>query len=263
MKDSLVKVICFSPTGSSRKIAEVIAGTINPDYNVIDLSLPRDRENIQPLFSNELAILAAPVYFGRVEATAAKVFATLKANSTPVVLLAVYGNRHFDDALAEMVDIAVSRGFTPIAAGAFIAAHSFDSPAHPIATGRPDVEDLAKARIFGQAIAEKLSKTTNPQLPDILSVPGNRPYRDYGRIPVTPESSEACIRCGVCVTICPVAAITSKEQTIATDSTCIFCHACVNACPQKARNCSDPKMLESYQRMSTLLTERRQPQWFI
>lgn len=45
----------------------------------------------------------------------------MKGNNTPAIIAAVYGNRHYDDALLQMKDILTEQGFYVIAAGAFIA----------------------------------------------------------------------------------------------------------------------------------------------
>ena len=42
------------------------------------------------------------------------------ASQTPAVLVVVYGNRAYDDALLELSDIATGAGFVPLAAGAFV-----------------------------------------------------------------------------------------------------------------------------------------------
>lgn len=57
----------------------------------------------------------------------------------PIVL---FGNRNFDDALAELRDILAGDGFYPLAAGAFVGEHSFS---RVLGAGRPDAADFAKA----------------------------------------------------------------------------------------------------------------------
>ncbi len=264
MKINGIKVICFSPSGSSRKIAEAVACGIDEEYVVIDLTLPAARKNYEADFTDDLVILAAPVHFGRLEATAAKLFATLRANKTPIVLLVVYGNRHYDDALAELTDIAVSGGFIPVAAASFIAAHSFDSPEHPIAAGRPDVKDIDRARSFGAAIADKVGAVVDIGGIDGIAVPGNRPYKEYGAFTVTPVSTDACKKCGKCASVCPKEAISIGEYVVTkSPPVCIFCHACVKACPNKARVVTAQSILDVYNRLSTTLAARREPEIFI
>lgn len=56
-----------------------------------------------------------------------------------------YGNRAFEDALLEEQDICQAHGFHGIAAGAWIAPHTFSGR---IGAGRPDGADLEKVREF-------------------------------------------------------------------------------------------------------------------
>jgi len=92
------------------------------------------------LGARDLAIIGVPVYAGRVPEIAAHRLKEIKGAGTPAVVVAVYGNREFEDALVEMRDIAIAQGFEVVAAGAFIAEHSFSTDELPIAAGRPDSE---------------------------------------------------------------------------------------------------------------------------
>ena len=264
MEINRIKIVCFSPTGSSKKIAEAVACGMGTDYTVLDLTLPPARKDYQSGFTDELVIMAAPVYFGRLAATAAQLFSALKADKTPAVLLAVYGNRHYDDALVELADIALADGFVPIAAAAFVAVHSFDSPQYPIATGRPDIEDIKQAKTFGAAIAAKLKAAADLAAVGEIIIPGNRPYKKYGGFSEAPVSTAECKGCGACVRVCPKGAISIGEQVVtAKPPVCILCHACIKACPNKARVVTEQPVLDAYNRLSTALVTRRSPETFI
>ena len=48
--------------------------------------------------------------------------------------------------------------------------------------------------------------------------------------------AEKCLKCGLCVSKCPMGAITQNEDgTVSTKGTCVRCGQCVPACPGKAR----------------------------
>ena len=81
------------------------------------------------------------------------------------MLLAVYGNRLIDDALAELSDLCAARGFRPLAAGAFVAPHTFSAK---VAMGaHPTAGMLAAAAELGRRAAEKLSGPwCAPELPE-------------------------------------------------------------------------------------------------
>ena len=124
VEDKQVKLIYFSPTGTTRKVLEGIAGGITvEEAEHIDLTLPEGARQTIPPFSTELVIIGAPVYGGRLPVDAIERFKQLKADKTPAVLIVVYGNREYEDALLELKHLAVELGFNPIAGGAFIGEH--------------------------------------------------------------------------------------------------------------------------------------------
>ena len=90
------------------------------------------------------------------------------------MLVALYGNREFDDALVELRDLSAAKGFNIIAAGAFIGEHSFSTPTQPIAAGRPDADDLKQAIQFGKQVATKIA-SNHFDTPDI---DGHVPYKE-------------------------------------------------------------------------------------
>ena len=112
-----------------------------------------------PLPGEAVAIFAVPVYGGHVAPVALERLREIRGEGTPAVVLAVYGNRSFGTAVAELASFVAGRGFVPVAAGAFVGEHSYSTPATPIAQGRPDAQDLAAATAFGAQVREKLAKT--------------------------------------------------------------------------------------------------------
>jgi flavodoxin len=153
MKVKQVKLIYFSPTGTTQKVLESIAkGITVEDVEHINLTLPEGAQQTIPPFSDELVIIGAPVYGGRLPVDAINRFKQLKASKTLAILIVVYGNREFEDALLELKNLAIELGFNPVAGGAFIGEHSFATKDVPIANGRPDSLDVQKAMDFGAKI---------------------------------------------------------------------------------------------------------------
>lgn len=54
----------------------------------------------------DVVVFAVPSFGGRVPSTAAERFSRIKGNGAACVLLCVYGNRAYDDTLAEVEDLA-------------------------------------------------------------------------------------------------------------------------------------------------------------
>ncbi len=178
-------IVFFSPTHTSAKIARAIGESIGMGRR-IEIDLTTD-ENSSPIeIKDSITIIAVPVYAGRVAPIALQRLRRLKGNNAPAILVAVYGNRDYEDALVELRDETIQLGFTPLAAGAFIGEHSYSRPNMPIAEGRPDVTDLQIAEQFGKDIE------VCPTHAIALS--------DEGKIET---EITKCIKCCACVKECP------------------------------------------------------------
>jgi ferredoxin len=260
-----VKTIFFSPTGTTRRVLQGIAqGLAVMTQEHFDLTSARTRTGAIRELDEGLTLIGTPVYAGRVPVQAAEGLRMIKAAGAPAVLVVVYGNRAYEDALLELKRIAEEVGFRPLAGAAFVAEHSFSTETIPIAAGRPDSEDLAKARAFGNLVREMLERRGPLRKAPVLHVPGNSPYRDRASLDGPPESREdLCARCRKCEELCPQGAITVGDDGIRTDrSKCILCCACVKACPTGARRVTDPRISELVQKLAALCRDRKEPEYF-
>lgn len=230
------KLVFFSPTETTKNISLAIANGINSEnMATIDYTRSVARINTPPEFHDAIVILGVPVYYGRVPPIAADFLARLSAKDAPAVLVVLYGNRAYEDALIELHDLAANSGFKPIAAGAFIGEHSSSSADIPIAHGRPDLVDLQKAEEFGRRIHEILNQHTSNNIGE-LAIPGNRPYQPIPAMPkLAPETNSACNLCGICADVCPTSSIILDNPIKTNINDCISCSACIKACPLKAR----------------------------
>lgn len=260
------KLVCFSPTGTTRKIIQRIAlGTGLNSPELIDITKPDARKQLLHTTEKDLLIVGVPVYMGRVPAIATEWLQTIKADDTPVVCVVVYGNRTYDNALLELKDILVKCGCKPISGVAYIGEHSFSTDETPVGKGRPDSSDLSHAKLFGQKITEKLQAVlSNNHIPD-LSVSGNYPYGGVTElwsldfITTSPE----CVQCGICAENCPVGAIDFENVALIDIESCITCCACIKKCPQNARRMKDGLVKEASMRLNNLHGERKEPITFL
>lgn len=260
-----MQCIIFSPTNTTRTIVRHIASTLADEpATIIDLTLPEKKE---PLSGKGPVIIGMPVYGGRIPALAAQRLRVLgTGQGRPVIVVVVYGNRAFDDALLELRDLALELGFIPVAGAAFVGEHSFSTPTHPIGAGRPDQEDLSKAQEMGQAVGQNLA-----QYPDLstwpkLEVPGNFPYREgVAPAPIAPETlTENCVLCGECALVCPTQCITITQSSVETDkNNCLRCCACVRVCAYEARVLLEPKMVEFAHNLHKKFQRRAEPEVFL
>lgn len=261
-----VQMVLFSPTGTTRRIVDAIAQGIHAtSIDCFDLTLPGADTPHLPTNSATLAIIGCPVYAGRVPALAISRYKKIRGNGIPAVLVVVYGNREYEDALLELRDLARDAGFVPVAAGAFIGEHSYSTPSTPIAMGRPDADDIRKAESFGAAIREKVRGFSSAGQLGELQVPGNFPYKELllsqGISPSAEEQS--CIRCGKCASVCPIAAIPPEHTTSTNANLCIRCCACVKACPTGARKMDHPRIMQVAEQLSTNCKLRKEPETYL
>ena len=271
IKNRKIRLVYFSPTGTSKRMAEAVAKSLSPEFERIDLTSPDAEAEKHSFKSDELAVIAVPVYGGRLPYTAMRRLKNVKGRQGPTVIIVVYGNRAYEDALIELNDIALKQGFRPIAGASFIGKHSFDTPETPIATGRPDEADLGKAEAFGEQVKVKLGVGEVPE----LVVPGHRPYIEYSDWnkpleerekvePLSPETDpETCTLCGRCAQVCPKAAV-AVIDSVKTDKTeCIACTAGVKNCPTGARAWKHERVRRAASWLHANHSVRREPETFL
>jgi ferredoxin len=268
LKPSKVKLIYFSPTGTSENTVKVVQKGIDVDYNVIDLTLPETEPKKHTVSNNELAIIGSPVYNDRIPKIMVERLCNVTGLNTPAVAVVVYGNRAYGDALLELKNISEKQGFKIVAGAAFIGQHSFSSEATPIAHGRPDEQDKMKAKNFGEAILKKLEGL---DVFSDLEVPGNYPYNEEARVrtnamlggsyPLTSE--ESCILCGMCARVCPTGCVMVTDVVETVSEKCLVCSACVQNCPTGARHWEHEGVLGAAKWLSTEHGARKEPETYL
>ena len=267
MNTDKARLVYFSPTGTTKKILEgIIEGFQVAMVQQIDLTLPIIKKpNEFIIKKDDFAIIGAPVYGGRIPGVAAQRLKQLRADKTPAVIVVVYGNRAYEDALLELSEIVKEAGFIPVAAGAFIGEHSYSTMAIPIAVGRPDAQDLMQARDFGSVVKKKMREIQILDSTAALSLPGNFPYKDRVALPeMSPVIIEdLCNLCGECAAVCPTAAITVDTTVLTDKKQCIRCCACVKNCPIEARVMEEPLIKQIAQWLSTTFQDRQAPTMFM
>lgn len=266
MQIRAARLAYFSPTQTTRRVLESIAAGLG--------LLPVEHEDLTPpdgatrpltaVPADALALLGAPVYGGRLPQEGARRLGRLESTGGPAVVVVVYGNRAYEDALLELRDLAVRRGFHVVAAAAFIGEHSYSRPVTPIAAGRPDAADLEIARRFGQDVHARLEGLGAMAGAGILEVPGSYPYKEGGKPSgITPTTRAAvCAACGACVQACPTNAIAVDGHAHTDPERCIMCCACLRACPREARVVEHERVLQAAQRLSSTCAAPKQPQLF-
>lgn len=220
--------IFFSPTGGTKKVADIISKELSQDIEEIDLS----KTQLQPCNLNgDLAIISMPSFGGRAPKIAIERLTQIKGNGIKAVVVAVYGNRAYEDTLLEIADEATKNGYKVIGAISAVAEHSI---VRKYAKNRPDNEDADQLKSFATKIKEKLNKSdeTKP------NIPGNHPYKEFNGVGLIPKTTKKCNKCGLCAKNCPVGAININNLSEIDSQKCISCMRCVYNCPQSAKRIS-------------------------
>ena len=252
-------IALFSPTGGTRKAAEIIGRAIDPQAVEIDLSKTQAEGLPLELGRDEVLLAAVPVFGGRVPAIALERLKGITGHDTPAIPVVVYGNRDYDDALLELKSALESNGFRPIAGIACIAEHSI---MHVYATGRPDAADEQVLKQFASQIVDKL-KLVKGGIPAPIEVKGNPDYKPYNGVPLKPHATRACNRCGTCAALCPVGAIPLDNPQKTDTKKCISCMRCIAVCPHQARKVSKLKVGLSTRMLKKACEVRKEPELFI
>ena len=220
-----IKAAYFSPSGGTKRSAVLLCEQFGLPAEYIDCTCPPAKlPAVIPVAKDEL-VLALPVYGGfgpRVEG----LFGQLRGQGGPCVILAAYGNRDYENALAAAARQMKEQGFVCMGGIAPITPHV---SAPSLGAGRPDEEDMPVFAAFARKV---LAACENAPLRP-AALPGDadaprKPLRPVGRI----RDKERCNHCGRCVRVCPAGAL---NELLEVDSEkCINCMACRFACPTYA-----------------------------
>lgn len=249
-----VNAIHFSPTGGTKKVVDILAGSLGKHSRTVDLCSPAFADTV--FGGDDLCIIGVPAYGGRVPATAAERLNRLQGQHTPAVLVAVYGNRAIEDTLLELHDLLAERGFITVAGISAIAEHSI---VRQIAAGRPDAQDGAQLEGFATRIQARLSA----EQPACVHLPGNRPYREFGGGPLYPAANKSCVQCGLCARQCPAGAIPAQAPDQTDTTRCVACMRCIAVCPYGARKLDQVLLHALSQKLEKLCIGRKENELFL
>lgn len=258
MQNNAIEQVYFSPAGTTKITVDEISKAFFGQKNEFNLMWdPLDEETVIP--PTTLAIVAMPVFSGRIPDLCAKKLANLKGENTPAIAIVTYGNREYEDALLELKNILESNGFILLGAGAVVTQHSI----YPqVGAGRPDAQDKRALTAFARQCAQKLKAFPETPLPP-LKVKGNFPYREYKVLALKPTVNNNCTLCGICSSVCPVAAIPPDNPKTKEYDLCMTCTACIAVCPEKAQGFHTPEYAEYGVKFAEKNSARKEPEFFI
>ena len=271
-----IKVYYFSPTGGTlavaRHLAEALCRELRTTAEYHSYTLPRERETLPAFAPDDIIIWATPVYAGRIpNKTLDFVRAALSRQPrNRAIALVAFGNRAYDNALAELVGLMRDGGLRPVAAAAMVTRHAFSDT---LGANRPNEADLDTLDRFAKQAAGRILTDSNDMEP--LNVPGEaHPEKYYtplktnnapaGFLKAKPScDSDRCTRCGTCLDICPMGSIVAREGVPQFDGICIKCQACRRSCPAGAIAFTDPEYLSHVAMIERTFASPKQPEFFV
>ncbi|MCH4178647.1 MAG: EFR1 family ferrodoxin [Megasphaera sp.] len=251
MKIERITALYWSATGNTRQatvaLGQALAEQLSVPFRTVNFTLPQVRRRIHAFLPDEFVVVGAPTYAGKLPNKILPDFTSkLVGKQTPCAAVVTYGNRSFDNSLAELWAVLQKNGMNPMGAAAVPCRHAFTDA---LAAGRPDEEDLATIRDFAKKIVAHtvLDMAVSVRIPGQADAPYYVPRGMDGQpakfLKAKPKTDMSrCDACGICADICPMGAI-DKNDVAAVPGICIKCQACVRSCPKQAKYFDDPAFL--------------------
>ena len=273
MEINRVWTLCYSATGTTDKVvdtigSELVAGLGLPLERVC-FTRPEEREKEYSFTEKDLVVVGTPTYAGRMPNRIMPDFRErLRGNGALAVPVVLFGNRGYENSLAELCALLEGNGFHTIAAGAFVGRHAFTDE---LAYGRPGWSDLFEAKTFSKKIGDKVK--TLSDIPEPVRVPGDPDAPYY--IPKGTDGAPAkflkakpktylakCTNCGACARLCPMGAI-DPRNVASVPGTCIKCQRCVRKCTKGAKYFDDPACLSHVAMLEANFQEPKENEVFL
>ncbi len=266
-----VWAVYYSATGTTAKVvraaAEGIAEKLGLPMEERSFTRPGERAETLNFTAEDLVVAGSPTYAGKLPNKLLPDFQEkLRGNGALAVAVVLFGNRSYDNSLAELRAVLEADGFRPIAAGAFVGRHAFTDE---LAFGRPGWSDLAEVREFAGKTAEKVlaGDLTPVQVPGDPAAPYYVPKGVDGEpvkfLKAKPKTHlSRCNGCGACVRACPMGAIDPADVS-QVPGTCIKCQSCVRKCTRGAKYFDDPAFLSHVAMLEQHFREPKENQVFL
>lgn len=226
-------VICFSPTGGTKKIANYSANHLN--FDLVDLTSFKASNNFNYQTEYDYLVLCFPVYSQNIPEPVKDIIKKLKAKY--YIVIATYGKMHMGNVLWEVKRLLQG---TLIGAAYVPTKHTYKEGAF-----FQDYQQLNP--LLSRAIKKETKQVEIPKI-------RKNPFADFfpnvrSRFAVKIKRNASCNQCNNCNCVCPLAAINFGLNR----KNCIRCLSCVYNCPNKALEVKYSFFLKTYLKKDKLI----------
>ena len=140
--------LCYSATGVTEKVVRVLMAGLEEALGLSGAEFhsfrkPGERAVDYAFGPGDLVVVGSPTYAGRMPNKIAPDFqARLQGSGALAVAAVTFGNRAYENSLAELCALLEAKGFHTVAAGAFPGRHAFTDA---LGEGRPAWDDKRAA----------------------------------------------------------------------------------------------------------------------
>lgn len=272
MKVTQIHGLCYSATGVTEKTVRTLMEALErelalPPGVFHSFRKPEERAAEHVFGPGDLVVVGSPTYAGRMPNKIAPDYrASLRGGGALAVAVVTFGNRAYDNALAELCALLAENGFRVIAGGAFAGRHAFTDA---LGEGRPDWDDRREMEAFANAAAEKLRRDdlTPPAVPGdpagAYYVPKGLDGQPAKFLKAKPQTDLGkCCGCGVCARLCPMGAINPADVS-EVPGVCIKCQSCVRKCTHHAKFFDDEAFLSHVAMLERTFQEPKRNEVFL
>lgn len=251
------RIFWYSGTGNSYIVAVQAAQTLVAAG--IKTRMIQINSALQPEFSaDDLLGFVFPIAVAGTYPFIWDFFSRLPAAKNPVFMLDTLGG-YSGGIKGPLAKHLMRKGYKPVGAEEIIMPENFPPGREITAAGRARIEPgLQKAEKFVQSLLDNSAQWNDvPFWSDLLGVVCRfkAPWSTMRRIFSLRINAEKCIKCGLCVKLCPVNNISGGEKSVPViDNGCQSCMRCIAFCPvgaittrggsgQKLKSCNVDELL--------------------
>lgn len=240
-----VKIICLSQTGNTLRVAQAMAAACREAGNSVRV-IPLKKATAEDAINCNLLGVGTPCFASRAPTPVKKFLRALPSLDGKRAFVFATSGGSPGRVLYDMGSLLRARGANLL--GGFLARGSCSYPLPCMIgrfPGRPDAEDLDRARHFAKSVLEHvtagrsgpLSESRRDALEpgrgfyDFVAFVNTDPFVRW-TLPKPKIDTERCNECMLCLDECPMDNITMQPYPVLGDN-CIRCYRCLTVCPQK------------------------------